>query len=171
MASSWQWLLFLLTALVCSVAAAVLFLLPARLRWLLDRVPFLRRYDAHFNVLNDQRGGRLRGVFLLSTSRYAVFVSQFILLLHAFNTGTELFDAVLAVPVVFLLNTLAPTMMLTELGVRASTAYVMLAPLSAHTFGIALASSVLWAVNVLLPALIGSVILLVTRIRIKDANT
>ena len=62
-------------------------------------------------------------------------------------------------------------MMLTELGVRASTAYVMLAPLSAHTFGIALASSVLWAVNVLLPALIGSVILLVTRIRIKDANT
>lgn len=157
-----------LLPLLISLVASVFFLRPVLLRRILDKLPFLRRYDHHFSVLSEQRTITLLTVLLLSFLRYGVFVAQFVLLLGIFGSALSSADAVLAVPVIFLLTTVSPTMMLTELGVRAGVAVAMLVPLGASLEGATWATTLVWSINVLLPALVGSLILLLAHIRTKQ---
>jgi hypothetical protein len=74
-------------------------------------------------------------------------------------------------PVVYLLATLVPTMLLTDLGVRGSVAVFLFAPMGGAAAHVLLAMSVVWTVNVLLPAMLGSVVLVAARIRTTKADT
>ena len=55
-------------------------------------------------------------VLLLSLLRYVVFTVQFVLMLLAFDAGLRLGDALLAVPLIYLVTTLVPTVMLHRTG-------------------------------------------------------
>ena len=154
-------------SVLLSIAGATLFLHPGLLRQVLDLVPLLRRFDHHFGALSEQRSSTLVLVLFLSLLRYAVFVLQFLLLLGLFGTAPSMADGLLAIPVIFLLTTITPTIMLTELGVRAGVAVALLVPLGAAAEDATWATTLLWSINVLLPAVIGSVILLLARIRMK----
>lgn len=160
-------MLVTLTALV-SLGALLLYLYPGLLRQLLLQLPFLRRWEKASAVLNTYARHELLVVLLLSLLRYAVFAVQFMLLLRIFTNGITFADALLAIPVVYLVSTLVPTMMLTELGVRGTAAVALLAPLGGDEAGVLLATTLLWLINIVLPALLGSMILLVARIRTKQ---
>jgi len=101
--------------------------------------------------------------------RYVVFTVQFVLMLLAFDAGLRLGDALLAVPLIYLVTTLVPTVMLTELGVRGSVSLAVLGALGGVASGILLAAFTVWLVNLVLPAVAGSVVLLVVRIRTRRA--
>ncbi len=161
----------LIIAVVVSIALAALFISPRLIRRLLDLLPVLRRFDRHFHVLDQQTRGMLIGTMLLSTLRYAVFAAQFLILLGVFEFQVSWIDAIKAVPVIFLITTLVPTMMLTELGVRSGTTVLVLASVGGDATGAALASGALWVINVLLPAAIGSLVLLLARIRTNEVDT
>ena len=165
--AGWGTSAIIFLSVLLSIAGGTLFLHPRLLRQLLDLIPLLRRFDHHFEALNKQRPSTLLMVLLLSLLRYSVFVLQFLLLLGIFGPAPSGPDAVLAVPVIFLLTTITPTIMLTELGVRAGVAVAMLVPLGAGVEDATWATTLLWSINVLLPAVIGSVILLLARIRTK----
>ena len=152
-------------AVLFTLVAAALFLFPQLLRHLLDLVPFLRRYDTHFRVLSEVPRSALLTTLALSGLRYIVFTAQFLALLLLLGADVPLKHAVLAVPVIFLLTTLVPTFMLTELGVRGGVALALLQPLGGAPLVVVAATSLLWSLNVLLPALLGSVLLLVGRSR------
>ncbi|MCB0795494.1 MAG: flippase-like domain-containing protein [Flavobacteriales bacterium] len=96
----------------------------------------------------------------LSFLRYLVFLLQFVLLLLAFDTGIPWHMALSCVPVIFLVTTIIPTAVLTELGVRGSVAAAFLAPLAGDLIQVLMASFVLWVINLALPALAGGVLLL-----------
>lgn len=160
-------MLVTLTALV-SLGALLLYLYPGLLRQLLLQLPFLKRWEKASAVLNTYVRHELMAVLLLSLLRYAVFAVQFTLLLRMFTSGIALADALLAVPIVYLVSTLVPTVMLTELGVRGTAAVALLAPLGGDEAGVLLATTLLWLINIVLPALVGSMILLVARIRTKQ---
>ena len=110
----------------------------------------------------------LARVLLLSVLRYAVFTVQFLVLLMVFADLT-ITEALFAIPVAFLVSTLIPTVMLTELGVRGSVAVALISPQLAQDRGVFLASTALWLVNIAVPALAGSIILLMARIRSSKA--
>jgi hypothetical protein len=99
--------------------------------------------------------------------RYAVFSSQFVLLCMAFGADVSAGAAFLAIPVVYLVSTLVPTVLLTELGVRGSAAVAFFGPLGADEAAVLLATTVLWSLNLVLPAAVGSVLLVSARIRTK----
>ncbi|MCC7503479.1 MAG: flippase-like domain-containing protein [Flavobacteriales bacterium] len=152
-----------------TLVAAVLFLFPQLLRHTLDLVPFLRRFDHHFRVLSELPRSALLTTLALSGVRYMVFTAQFVALLVLLGTDVPLLHMVLAVPVIFLLTTLVPTFMLTELGVRGGVALALLQPLGGAPLTVVAATSLLWSLNVLLPALLGSVLLLLGRSRSSAA--
>ena len=158
------WFILTLTLLV-SFGTLVLYLHPSLLRQLLLLVPFLKRLERASSVLNGYAWPELLIVFFLSLMRYVVFTGQYVMLLVVFGSGLSMMDAILAVPVVYLLSTLVPTVMLTELGIRGTAAVALLAPLGGAEISVLLATTVLWSINVVLPALVGSLILLVARIR------
>lgn len=167
-ASGWITVALVTLTTLVSCGALLLYLYPGLLRQLLLLAPFLRRLERSSTVLNGYARHELLMVIGLSLLRYIVFAGQYVLLLEAFGSGMDLTDGLLAVPVVYLLSSLVPTVMLTELGVRGSAAIALLAPLGASEGPVLLATTVLWSVNVVLPALAGSVVLLVAHIRTEQ---
>jgi hypothetical protein len=152
-----------LCALVVA-ATVLLYFNPDLLRGAIARLPVVRRWERHAAVLDRFSHRMLLRVLMLSAARYAVFTLQFALLLGAL-ADVPMLEAVAAIPSVFLVSTLIPTVMLTELGVRGSVAVALISPGIAHDHKIFLASTVLWVINLGLPAIAGGVILLAARIR------
>ncbi|MBZ0207310.1 MAG: flippase-like domain-containing protein [Flavobacteriales bacterium] len=155
--------------LVATVAggALVLYLRPRLLRQIVLMVPLLDRMGGAAHVLEEYSTRELLAVLLMSMLRYLVFGAQYVLFLAVF-TEVSWQATVVVVPVIYLITTLVPTMMLTELGVRGSVAVALLTPIGGLPAGVLLASFGVWAVNLALPAAVGAVILLMARIRTRS---
>lgn len=123
------------------------------------------KYLRILRVLKKFSTSELLTVLLLSFSRYIVFSLQYYLLLKVFSVPVPFFDGMVIISLVFLVITLLPTIALTELGIRDSAALYlfglyfsvtgtgesdsMIAILSATTF--------LWFLNLVLPAITGTI--------------
>lgn len=151
-------------SIAVGVTSLVLYFNTDLLRALVARLPVVHRWARHADVLASFSTNDLLRVLVLATGRYLVFTLQFALLL-AVLAGVRPWDALWAIPLVYLVSTLVPTVMLTELGVRGSVA-VALVP-AAHELvpGVLLASTLIWTINVGLPALAGGIILLTAHLR------
>lgn len=158
----------LIVVLVTVVAAGalLLFFRPRLLRQVIKIVPVLRRIERAAAVLEGYAARELLLVLLMSAVRYLVFAAQYVILLVVI-AKVDAYEAMVVVPVIYLLTTLVPTMMLTDLGVRGSASVALLAPLGGDTALVLLASFGIWAVNIAMPALAGGVVLLVARIRTR----
>lgn len=168
LAGAASWWGVAMTVLVATVAAGALLLYfrPRLLHQFILAVPVLRRMGKAAQVLDEYSTRELLMVLLMSMGRYVVFCTQYVLFLTVF-AAIPWHAALLAVPVIYLITTLVPTMMLTELGVRGSVAVALLAPLGGQPALVLLASFGVWAVNLALPAAVGGVIILAARIRTK----
>ena len=153
---------------VVAIGTLVLYFNPDLLHALVARLPVVRKWERHAAVLDRFGSPLLARVLLLSVLRYAVFTVQFLVLLMVF-ADLPITEALFAIPVAFLVSTLIPTVMLTELGVRGSVAVALISPQLAQDRGVFLASTALWLVNIAVPALAGSIILLMARIRSSKA--
>jgi hypothetical protein len=163
--SSWiTGVLSSLTLLVV-VGTLVVYFHPQLVGQLLLMVPLLRPLHRPAQVLSQVPTAALRWVLALSALRYLVFASQFVGMLWWLEVQVPLAVVVAAITVIYLVSTLIPTMLLTELGVRGSVAVGILAPLGGDAALVLLATFSVWAINLVLPALAGSVILLFSPIR------
>lgn len=152
---------------LCALVAGATLLLyfnPDLLRAAIARTPVIKRWEGHAAVLERFGDRLLMRVLLISGARYAVFSAQFALLLLVL-ADVPMLDALRSIPAVFLVSTLIPTVMLTELGVRGSVAVALISLGPGHDQGVFLASTALWLINLGLPALFGGIILLAARIR------
>ena len=156
-----------LATLSCALAfvSLVFYTSPNLLLNLSIRLPFIRRWHSDLVVLAQFRRPALMNALLLSALRYVVFWAQFVLLLTTIPGGTGMLDAVIGVPVILLVSSIIPTVLLTELGVRGSVALAVLEPAGAVETSVLLASFTLWTINLMIPAAAGSLILLSARIR------
>jgi len=153
------------SALLIGCAAVFLYFSPGAFARLLLAVPWLKRFERHAQVLDTIDRRTLVRVFALSLCRYAVFTLQFAWVLHAI-AQVALMEALKAVPVVFLVTTLVPTTAFTELGIRGSVAVTFI---PGDATAIVVSTALIWLINIVVPAVAGSLILLVARIRVaKD---
>ncbi len=102
----------------------------------------------------------LLNLLLLSFLRYLVFIVQYFLLF-------SLFDVVLPLPVVwsvvsvlFLAMAVIPTIALAEVGLRGEISIQLMALFTTNTLGVGIASVTIWLINLVLPAMVGSVLFL-----------
>lgn len=152
---------------VCTLVAAASLMLyynPGLLRAVAARLPLIRRWERHAGVLERFSPAMLTRVLLMSAVRYAVFTAQFAWLLHAI-VGIPWQGGLASVPAAFLVGTLIPTVMVTELGVRGSVAVALISPAAASDQGVFTASALLWLINLAAPAMAGAIIMLTARIR------
>jgi len=124
---------------------------------------FYNRIKKYSEVFSWYTVKNLLLVLLLSALRYVVFSFQFYLLLKVFDIPVNYYAAIILIGLVYLLMTLIPTIALSELGVRGSVSLFVfslyLQPLEMWSddtgFGVVTAASVLWLMNLALPALFG----------------
>jgi hypothetical protein len=100
-------------------------------------------------------------ILFLSFGRYLVFIIQYLLVFPVFGVLLSPVQVLGGVSVVFLVMAVLPTFtFLTELGLRWGTSVKVLDLFSSNTIGIFAASFAIWLINLIVPALIGSLLIL-----------
>lgn len=153
-------------ALAIAGAALWLYMRPAILQKFVRAVPLLRRLSGAVQVMEGYSPAERCTVLGLSMARYAIFCLQYLLCLAVF-AGLGWQAGLPVVPVIYLVSTLVPTMLLSELGVRGSVAVAILAPLGMAPALVLLASFAVWAMNLALPAAAGAMVLAAARVRAR----
>jgi len=121
--------------------------------WKFSFFNFLRQY---INVISLFNFKDLLVTFLYSVFRYLIFSIQFLILLHVFNVDISFYNAILSVMLVFFFITLTPTITIAEIGVRGSMALLVFLKFSTNVIGILSSTFLLWIINLIIPAIIGS---------------
>jgi hypothetical protein len=127
---------------------------------LLERIPFVAKYSFFIQKLEDFKWQELLKVLLISILRYSVFIIQYLLLLQLFNVDISVVTAFWLITIMFLALAIVPTIALAELGVRGKISIFLFGAFSANTLGIVFTASAIWLINLVLPALAGSLFIL-----------
>ena len=99
-------------------------------------------------------------LLLLSFLRYLVFLLQYIWVAYLLKIQIDTGLLVVSVSILFLCLSILPTINLTELVVRGQLLILILAPFFADKHMVIFLSSFIWGVNFLIPAVIGTILLL-----------
>lgn len=159
----WGWLV--LTG--CLLATVGVGLVYSRLEiWLprLERYPKLRKWVVYGKLLGRFSGREQALVLGLSLLRFGVFTAQYLLLLRWMNVPVPLAEGYLTAILFFWIMAVIPSVALAELGLRGQVGIWLFGRFSANTIGILGATAELWCINLMVPALIGSVLLLRLRL-------
>jgi hypothetical protein len=95
----------------------------------------------------------------LSLYRYMVFVLQYIFMLQLLQVEQSVWTGYWIITVMFWILAIIPSIAIAELGIRGSVAKTMFS-YSTNTLGILTATFGIWFVNLFIPALIGSLLIL-----------
>lgn len=147
-------LIFLL--LLLKILIVFLFLNTSLFSSILSKIQFLRKYEKYNEVFSFYNTGELVKVLGYSFARYAVFTTQFIILLQLFEVNIAYLDAIVLTMVMLFIISIIPTIAITEIGVRGSVAIFLFGLLSTNYPGIFSATFIMWIINLVLPALIGT---------------
>jgi len=141
----------------------LLFLFYIRLAWLvrlIEKVPAFTRVIKHITVLDEFSASQLLTILSLSLLRYLVFVLQYVLLLQVLQVNIEVGLSFWLISVFYLVMAVAPTIGFLELPVRAKASMELMKLYSTNTLGIETAALAIWLINLVIPALIGSLLIL-----------
>ena len=103
-------------------------------------------------------------VLLISALRYLVFLVQYLLVFYLFDVDVPPATVFGVMALVFLVLAVVPSIALLEVGVRGEASIRLMGLFSANVLGIGFASITIWFLNLVLPALVGSLLLLNLRI-------
>lgn len=145
-------------SVVFLVLTILYFRLSLCVEWL-SKIPLIRKHLAYIRLLGGFNATILLRILSLSACRYLVFVAQYYLLFSVFRVEVDGWQTFWSVSVVFLVIAIVPSVaLLTELGVRWEASIGVVRLYSANTAGILATSLGIWLINLVIPALIGSLL-------------
>ncbi len=123
-----------------------------------------KRIRSYMIVFSAYSNKELAHIFWLSFLRYCIFSFQFYILLKAFQVPVSLAESLLLISFIYFAMAAIPTIALAELGIRGSVAVGVFSFYfntihyndAINPIAIIAASSVLWLINLALPAIIGT---------------
>ncbi|MCB0756030.1 MAG: flippase-like domain-containing protein [Flavobacteriales bacterium] len=155
--SPMQYNLIGLLMLSLTILLVILFLNTRLLTTIINWLPIPEKYRHYSKVFEYHSSTTLWKVFMASLGRYVVFTGQFFILLHLFGVEIGYLTAMLMISMTYFVMTAVPTIAITELGVRGSMAVYFIGMLSSNVNSIFMASSMLWLINLAVPAIVGVV--------------
>ncbi|TWR30616.1 hypothetical protein FPZ43_06685 [Mucilaginibacter pallidiroseus] len=125
--------------------------------WLLDRVKFLRKYHRFFEIMGRYKVHELFIVIAYSLARFFVFTFQYYLVIHLLLPNIPFFNMVMTVIVFIFIQSALPSLDLLDIGVRSFTAAHLFLYITNQQIAIIAAVSSIWLINLIIPAVLGSV--------------
>jgi hypothetical protein len=122
-------------------------------------------------ALQKFNGSFLSKILLLSSLRYAVFMAQYGAMFYLFQVNISPLMVISVMSVVFLALAVIPSIALIEVGLRGEVSLRLVGLFSANGLGIGLTTVTVWFINLILPALIGTVLLLNVKLLSKNEET
>lgn len=134
--------------------------------WLpmMERIRALKRFAIYGRLLNRVTNQRQIIVLGISLLRFAIFTAQYLFLLRWMNVEIPLADGFCLAALFFWILAVIPSIALTELGLRGSVSLYLFQHFSANTVGMLVATAAIWLLNLILPSIIGSTLILRMRL-------
>ena len=156
------------------LATALLLFFYFRVSWMvqwIDRIPASRKFSWSIEALEHFNATILVQLLSLSVTRFFIFIVQYYLLFKLFEVNISFWQAWMGVSVLFLILAIIPTIAIfTDLSVRGKVSLTVLGLFSNNQLGISLTSIGIWLINMIIPALIGSVLVLGIKKIFKSKN-
>jgi len=146
-----------------SCVSLILILFYFRLSWLIklvEKIPAAAKYVKYISVLDDFTPKLLLRLLSLSFFRYLVFVIQYILLLQVLDVDILWINGFWIISILFLVLAIVPSFAVADLGIRGKFSTELLSFYSANTVGIIGTTFGIWFINLFIPALAGSLLIL-----------
>jgi hypothetical protein len=121
--------------------------------------------------LHNFNGSFLAKILLLSSLRYSVFLVQYMAMFYLFQVNLLPGIVISVMSVVFLALAVIPSIALLEVGLRGEVSLQLVGLFSANSLGIGLTSVTIWFINLVIPALIGTLLLLNIKLLSKHEET
>ncbi len=151
-----------------SVGVTVFLLLfYLRLGWLvrmMEKIPALQKIVKHISVLDEFSEKQLWQVLLFSFLRYLVFALQYSLLLGLMHVDIPGWLCFWLITVFYLIMAMAPTLGFVELPIRVKASWEVLKYFTTNELGVGAAALGIWLINLVIPAIIGSLLILSIKI-------
>ena len=127
---------------------------------LISRIRFLKSFVKHIAVVDVFTGKQLLRILFLSFLRYMVFILQYVWLLQVMEVHISMVLCFWLLTIFYLMMVMAPTIGFTELPVRATASVAILGLYSSNILGMQAATFGIWLINLVVPAIIGSIFIL-----------
>ncbi len=144
-------------------ALLILTLFYFRLSWIvkwLDKAPAFRRFAYLISALEEFDATLLFQLLSLSFLRFIIFIVQYYLLFRLFDVQVLWWQGFWAMSVTFLMLAAIPSLTLLELVLRGNIAKMIVGVYSANAEGIVFTTAGIWFINLILPAVAGSLLIL-----------
>lgn len=161
--SIWIRVLLWGTVLVTVLLFLLYFKLTQILQWA-EKLPRAKTFLQHITIIEKLPVTILLRTISLSFIRYIIFVIQYILLLQLFGVEAVIWHSFWLICVMYLVLAITPTIALAEAGLRGQVGLLLFSLVSANKFGIVGAATAIWFINLIIPALIGSLLFISLKI-------
>ncbi|WP_295121809.1 lysylphosphatidylglycerol synthase domain-containing protein [uncultured Chitinophaga sp.] len=152
---------------VLIVVSLLIILLYFRLQIIVavfDKISWLRKAKVFVQIIARYSPKELKKLLLLSAVRYMVFSAQYLILLYVLGVELVWWQGLLMISTIYLVMAMVPTIAIAELGLRGRVSIYFLGLLSPNIAGIIAATVCIWLINLVLPAVMGSILLLGVKI-------
>ena len=145
----------------------VLLLFYLRLGWLvrtMERLPSLQKIVKHIRVLDEFSDYNLVQILWLSFVRYVVFILQYVLMLKVMQIEIPFGLCFWLITAFYLVMAVAPSIGFIELPVRISASWIIFKLYTTNELGVSAAALGIWLINLVIPAVAGSLLILSIKI-------
>lgn len=134
--------------------------------WLpvLAKIKWLKRFYTYGRLLNRVTKERQIIVLCISLLRFTIFTAQYLFLLRWMNVNIPLAEGFCLAALFFWILAVVPSIALTELGIRGSICLYLFHHFSSNTVGMLAATAGIWLLNLIIPSIIGSILILRMRL-------
>jgi len=169
--SGWMEWLKDLGIIGASLAFIVLTVFYFRIGWLvkwIDKIPAIKKYIWLINELEKTDTTLLMRLLSISLLRYLVFATQYFLLFRFFGVEVNWWQGFWATAIVFFVMAITPTIELFEVVKKMYVTKEIFAIFTVNTLAIGFVTTTIWCINLVIPAAIGSLLILGIKFFKKD---
>ena len=169
--SSWMEWIKDLGIIGASLAFVVLTVFYFRIGWLvkwIDKIPAIKKYIWLINELEKTDTTQLMRLLSISMLRYFVFATQYFLLFRFFGVEVNWWQGFWATAIVFFVMAITPTIELFEVVKKMYITKEIFAIFTVNTLGIVFVTTTIWFINLVIPATMGSLLILGIKFFKKD---
>jgi hypothetical protein len=154
--STWLFLVIILVSVLTLAILLICFFHIKGILNLINRIAFLRKYHRFFDIMGRYKTPELVRILAFSMARYVTFTIQYCIVFHLLIPQFAFFPMVMMLFVYFFVTSALPSLDLLDVGVRSFTASHLFAYVTDQKIAIIAGVSSIWLINLIIPAIIGS---------------
>jgi lysylphosphatidylglycerol synthase-like protein len=154
----------LAACLIVNIFAAIIYWKFESWMPVIGRIKLLHKFSVYGKLLKKFSQTRQILILGISILRFTIFTAQYLFLLRWMNVNIPIPAGFCLVALFFWIMAVIPSITLTELGIRGEVSIFLFQHFSPNTVGMLAATAGIWLLNLIIPSILGSILVLRMRL-------